>query len=158
MRTQRCPLGLCNRTTTLHNGLVQMSKSNCLGPSTAGGAQWSSGWLPNATFPHYAVHKPPYCKQDQADTPLDWVSIRNMQASSTITKLTDQKADPPGTGRIEPGHPGLQAQTGQPTANQTRQGRKERRAREETDCYIVEFSTWEQEENKCLLLTKILAT
>lgn len=59
-----------------------------------------------------------------------------MQASSIITKLTNQKADPPGTGRIEPGHPGPQAHTGRPTANQTRQGRKERRGREGTDCYI----------------------
>lgn len=38
-----------------------------------------------------------------------------------------------------------------------REGRREGAKKEET-VILVEFSTWEQEENKCLLLTNILAT
>lgn len=81
-----------------------------------------------------------------------------MQASSTITKLTDQKADPPGTGRIEPGTLVSKLKL----ANQLpikpgREGRREGPEKKQT-VTLVEFSTWEQEENKCLLLTKILAT
>lgn len=38
-----------------------------------------------------------------------------------------------------------------------REGRREGAEKEQT-ITLVEFSTWEQEEIKCLLLTKILAT
>lgn len=69
--TQWCPLELCNRAATgLHNVLVQMSERNCLGPSTAGWAQWSSGWLPTTTRSLCTRHKPHLCTQGPANTPL----------------------------------------------------------------------------------------
>lgn len=70
-----------SHVTGLYNVPVQISKRGCVGPITAGWTQWSSGWLPAATFSLHTVHKPHHCPQGPANNPLHSISVTNAQAS-----------------------------------------------------------------------------